>query len=90
MRAGAEDIQGKDRVCQTTLARGRSLYVGAAAGVCPGVCRADRRLLMGLRPLLWRVGGSSWTDKEGPCRWASASNIVPHLGAGNSLYFLKG
>lgn len=55
-----------------------------------GVCGADRQRLTALRPLLQRAGGSSWTDKEGPCRWASASNIVLHLRAGKSMYFLKG
>lgn len=55
-----------------------------------GVRRADRQLLAGLRPLLQQTG-SSWTDKEGPCRWgAPASNIVLHLRAGKSLCFLKG
>lgn len=55
-----------------------------------GVRRADRQLLAGLRPLLQQTG-SSWTDKEGPCRWgAPASQHSPSSEGRKKLVFLKG
>lgn len=56
VRAGAEDMLGKDRVCQTALARGRRVYVMVWVVCARGVHRADRQLRTDLRPLLQRTG----------------------------------